>query len=168
MFRLNVLFFIVPVTLVIQMPSQSHAQMNEPNQSYAQTHEPNKSYAQTNEEVQEKPNPLSYDQGSSLGEMLAFEKNMATRLTHSSSKAMHLSDQNENKVLAIYGVGKKLMTDVEFQGQRYQFKQGQSQAIQSRILPRQPTPTLITIKPPCVRLKFQRVEHHFCLAGALP
>lgn len=125
-------------------------------------------FAQANEWIDEKSNPLAYDKGSSLGEMLEFEKNIANRLTYSPSKNLVISNENENKVLAIYGVGKKLMTDVEFQGRRYQFKQGVSQAIQEAVIPKQPTPSLINIKPPCVRLKFERVEHHFCLAGALP
>ena len=125
-------------------------------------------FAQTNDWVDEKSNPLVYDKGSSLGEMLEFEKNIAKRLTHSSNKDLMRSNQNENKVLAIYGVGTKLMTDVEFQGRHYQFKQGVSQAIQEAVIPKQPAPSLINIKPPCVRLRFERVEYHFCLAGALP
>ena len=128
----------------------------------------NQALAQKNDWVDEKSNPLAYDKGSSLGEMLEFEKNIANRLTHSSSKNLMGSNQNENKVLAIYGVGTKLMTDVEFQGRHYQFKQGVSQAIQEAVIPKQPAPSLINIKPPCVRLRFERSEYHFCLSGALP
>jgi hypothetical protein len=128
----------------------------------------NQAFAQTNDWVDEKSNPLAYDKGSSLGEMLEFEKNIANRLTYSPSKNLMMSKQNENKVLAIYGVGTKLMTDVEFQGRYYQFKQGVRQAIQEAVKPKQPAPRLINIKPPCVRLSFERIEHHFCLAGALP
>lgn len=128
----------------------------------------NQTLAQTNDWVDEKTNPLAYDKGSSLGEMLEFEKNIANRSTYSPSKNLMISNQNENKVLAIYGVGKKLMTDVEFQGRHYQFMQGVSQAIQEAVIPKQPAPSLINIKPPCVRLRFEGVEHHFCLAGALP
>jgi len=148
LFRLNVSFCMATIALTIQVLNQS--------------------YAQTNDLIDETPNPLTYDQGSSLGEMLEFEKNISKRLTHQSSKNSLMSAQNENKVLSIYGVGKKLMTEVEFQGRHYQFKQGVSKAIEANVKPQQPTPTLIKIKPPCVRLRFQRVEHHFCLAGVLP
>lgn len=148
MFRLNASFCMVIVALTFFVSNQPAAQQND--------------------RLDESPNPLNFDKGSSLGEMLEFEKSISNRLTHATSQSSMLSNQNENKVLAIYGVGKNLMTDVEFQGRHYQFKQGVSKAIQARVKPQQPAPTLIKIIPPCVRLRFQGTEHHFCLAGVLP
>lgn len=148
MFRLNLYFCMVLLALSSQASNQTLAQINNG--------------------VDEKSNPLAYDKGSSLGEMLEFEKNITQRLTHSPNKNLMMPHQNENKVLAIYGVGTKLITDVEFQGRQYQFKQGVSQAFQGGAITEQSAPRLINIKPPCVRLRFKRVEHHFCLEGALP
>ena len=63
MFRPNLYFCLVVLVLTFQSTNQA--------------------LAQKNDWVDEKSNPLAYDKGSSLGEMLEFEKNIANRLTHS-------------------------------------------------------------------------------------
>jgi hypothetical protein len=113
-------------------------------------------------------NPLSFDQGSSLGEMVEFEKKLSNRMSHSQQLGSNPTNQNENKVLAIYGVGTKLLTDIMFEGQQYRFHQGSRRPIQTHTATKRLTLRLIKIEPPCVRLSFQGIRHDLCLSEPLP
>jgi len=113
-------------------------------------------------------NPLSFDQGSSLGEMVEFEKKLSNRLSQSQPFGSTSTLQNESKVLAIYGVGTKLLTDIIFEGHPYRFQQGVHRPLQAHAVPKRVMPRLIRIKPPCVGLTFQGIKHNLCLTGALP
>lgn len=113
-------------------------------------------------------NPLTFDQGSTLGQMLDYEKKISLPKSNAFQHNPLGLNATENRVLAIYGVGPSLSIDVIFQGQHFRFKQGVSKAVLHRSDGINAAPTLIKIKPPCVLLKFKSVKHHFCLEGILP
>lgn len=137
--------------------SLSQAAINQSHLNQAPLH-PHQPYAHS----------LSHDKGSTLSEMLELEKKIATPHARFGTSASYLDDVAPNRVLAIYGVGRSLSAEVEFEGQRYRFRKGQAKPIDMTQPTHHDVPTLMRIQAPCVKLKHQGHVHQLCLEASLP